>query len=353
MPSTEMRLLLRAAVAPGPAAWPAWNRWLASVDFERLEPGATALLSLVNRNLPGLPADGSIERRVRGVYRQTWTSNRFAWERTTSLLAEVEVVAAAPLLLGGAALLPAYCHDWGARPFGAMELALPVGAAGATRDLLASTGWAVGHVTPALIARTEAGLVARWHAQRADGTSLTVRWHVLEGIHAGVVDEQMLGASQLAMIGSSSVMLLHPADALIERLWHARREEHFGWIADVVQLARSLAGEANADARRDLARFAARADRLGISRPLVERLDLVMAVVPDPSVRRATDALRAHRVAPVSRLWTLPRPVDHVGRSLAGHCAGQGLCAGVRSVLRARLSAHRLRARRPVSARRS
>jgi hypothetical protein len=351
MPSGTMRLLLQAALLPGPAAQSAWDQWLASVDFERLEPGATELLSLVSRNVTGLDGERPIDRRVRGVHRMTWANNRIVWARAASLVDEVAATIGPPVLVGSVARLPAYADDWGARPFDRVELALPVSAAGATRDVLSSTRWVVDGVTPSLIARTQAGLVARWEARHPDGSWVTVRWHVLRDIQAAVVDEQFIGASRPTMVGSSAVRLLHPADALIERLWHGPREQHPTWIADVVQLGRCLARLATTgDEGRAFARFGARAHRLGIARPLSEHLELALAVVPDPRVHPAIDALRGRRPSSASVVWALAGPTHRVGRSLAGHCAGQGLGAGLASLLRAQLSKRRLRFSEPAIA---
>jgi hypothetical protein len=232
-----------------------------------------------------------------------------------------------------------------------VEFTLPRSAAGATCDVLASTRWVVDDFTPSLIARTQAGLVARWEARHPDGSWVTVRWHVLRGIQAPVVDEQFIGASQPATVGSSSVRFLHPADAVIERLWHGPREQHPAWLADVVQLGRCLARRGTTgDEGRGFARFAARAHRLGIARFLSEHLELALAVVPDPTVRPVIDALRERRPSSASAVWALAGPTHRVGRSLAGHCAGQGLGAGLASLLRAQITKRRLRAGESVSA---
>jgi hypothetical protein len=346
-----MRLLLRASLLRGPAAQCAWDRWLASVDFERLEPGAAELLSLVSGNVPGLDAEQPIDRRVRGVHRMTWANNRIVWAQARSLVDEIAATIGPPVLVGSVARLPAYADDWGARPFDRAELMLPVSAAGATGDVLAARRWVVDGVTHSLIARTRAGLVARWEARHPDGSWVTVRWHVLRGIQAAVVDEQFLGASLPAAVGSSAVRLLHPADALVERLWHGPREQHPTWIADVVQLGRRLARQARTgDQGGGFAQFGARAHRLGIARHLSEHLELALEVVPDPTVLPAIDALRGRRPSSASVVWALAVPTHRVGRSVAGHCAGQGLGAGLASLLRAQVSKRRLRALQPVIA---
>ena len=347
-PSGTMRLLLQAALLPGPAAQSAWDRWLASVDFERLEPGATELLSLVSRNVPGLDGERPIDRRVRGVHRMTWANNRIVWARAASLVDEVAATVGPPVLVGSVARLPAYADDWGARPFDRAELLLPVSAAGAMGDVLSSRRWVVDGVTPSLLARTQAGLVARWEARHPEGSWVTVRWHVLRDIHAAVVDEQFIGASRPATVGTSAVRLLHPADALVERLWHGPRERHPTWIADVLQLGRCLSRPATTgDEGRGFAQLAARASRLGIAHPLSTHLELALTVVPDPTVHPAIDALRERRPSSASVVWALAGPAHRVGRSLAGHCAGQGVGAGLASLLRAQMSKRRVRSGKP------
>ena len=348
-----MCLLLQAAVSPGPDARIAWDRWLDAVVFEHLEPGATELLSLVSRNVPDLGTEDSIERRVHGVHRRTWARNGMIWARASALVDEIAATIGPPVLVGPAAMIPIYGNDWGARPLDWVELALPPSAARATHDLLASAGWLVEPVSPSLVARTDAGLVARWQARHADGGRTTLRWHVLRRVPARVVDEQFLGASQPVTVGSSALRVLHPADAMIERLWHASREDP-GWIADAVQLGRQLAAEtAVLVSGGALARFATRTDRLGIGRRLTERLALARAVVPDPGLTLAIDALATGHPSSVSALWALADSAGGKARPLAGHCAGQGVRAGVVSLLRAQVTARRLRSRGWLSARRT
>lgn len=339
-PSPEARLLLVAATAPGPAAAEAWARWLRAVDFEDLEPGATALLSLVDGNLDDLAAEASIADRVRGVRRQTWARNRVLWAAAAPLVARLGAEAGPPLLLPPTALLPLHGGDWGARPLERLHLSLPTEAAGATRAALAATGWAVDHLTAARQERTRAGLVQRWQAQDGAGRWVTVRWHVLPGISSGAADEQLHGAALPAAVAGAAVRLLHPADALLHRTWVAPAEPSWGWIADAVVLARRLAAHP-----ADLDRFARRVAAFGVGAVVAERLALALDAVGDPALRTALGALPDRPAGAVAALRRLPPPAATLGRSWAGQAAGRGVAEGARSLVRARWTARRLRYR--------
>lgn len=344
--SSTMRLLLAAALLPRDQAAEAWRSWLAAVDFEDLEDGATALLGLVARNLPELHAGDAIDGRVRGVQRQTWAGNQVLWSAVRPLVDRLGTVAGPPLLLPPTALVPAFDGAWGARPWHRIELALHAEAVAGVRSALASTGWPVDHLTPRLLAWTRAGLVGRWQATDAAGNWVSIRWQLLRGIGSQVADEQLRGAALSTTVGSARVHLLHPADALVERLWNAPDDLGPGWIVEVVALARRLEvaqPELGVDPNAGPARFASRARSLGLSGVLRERLDVVADVLDDPAVSSARAALDRTRRGAVEALWSLPGPVAGVGRTWAGHAAGQGLVGGARSVLRVRRAVAQVR----------
>jgi hypothetical protein len=341
-PSPTMRLLLEASVAERPRAEAAWAAWLDAVDIEDLEDGATPLLSLVSRNLDDLRADRTTEGRVRGVHRQTWARNQLLWAAGAPLVDRLGERAGAPLLLPSTSLLLAYDGDWGARPFGRVTISLPPDAVDLARQALGDVGWGVDHLTPSLVERTRAGLVERWQSEDTAGNEVTIRWHVLRRISSPVADEQLRGAAVAVAVGSSAVHVLHPADALVERLWSGAGESTHGWIADAVQLARRLTAERDGRSQAT-ARFARRAQHLGIVPALLERLEVVAAVIPDAAVVEALDGLRATRPGPTSMLWTIPGAAGRLGRAWAGHAAGQGAARGARSLLRARWSSRQVR----------
>jgi hypothetical protein len=251
-------------------------------------------------------------------------------------------VACTPLRLPAAALVPAYDGDWGARPFERVAVALPPDAADQARGALADTGWSVDHITPSLRARTRAGLVERWQSQDRSGNWVTLRWHVLRRVSSAVADEQLRGAAVIATVGSSEVHLLHPADALLERLWSGPGDQAPGWIADAVQLARRLVVDGGGPPD-PAERFAGRARRLGVLPVVRARLEVVAATIPDPAVLAVLEAAHVTRPGAGSALWALPEPAAHLGRAWAGHAAGQGVAGGARSLLQARWKARRLR----------
>ncbi len=347
--SPAMRLLLTAAVGDADQAARAWASWLDQIDIEHLEDGATALLSLVSRNIEDLHASPSIEGRVRGVRRQTWTRNQLLWAAGSPLVDRItELTGAPPLLLPPTALHHAYGGDWGARPLERIQFHLPCDAGDIARAALAETGWEVDHITPALLARTRDGRVERWQSQDRAGNWASIRWHVLRGIWSGVADEQLRGAAQVSVVGSSRVHLLHPADALVERLWTGRIESGPGWIADAVQMARRLGGDDDRHQQGAMDRFARRTRDLGILPQVKAQLELAAATVPDPSLRSALVALQATRPTATSILWRLPGRAARGGRSWAGHAAGQGVIGGGRSLVRAQVAARQPRSTEPA-----
>ncbi|HWJ61766.1 MAG TPA: hypothetical protein VNS19_07335 [Acidimicrobiales bacterium] len=336
--SPAMRLLLAAALRPQAEAADAWAAWVDAVDFERLEDGATPLLGLVARNLPDLQAEASIVGRVRGVQRLTWAANQVLWSAAQPFLQRLESIAGTPILLPPAALVPAFGDAWGARPWHRIELGLHPGACADGRAALAASGWPVGHLTPRRLAWTEAGLVDRWEVRDAAGNWVSIRWQLLRDLPSAAVGEQLRGAAIAATVGSVRVHLLHPADALVERLWNAPGERGPGWMVEVVVSARQLGGR-----QPDVERFAARAGALGIAGVLRERLAEVASAVDDPSVAAARRALDQQRPGALEALWNLPGPVAGVARNWAAHAAGQGLAAGARSMVRTHRAVGRVR----------
>ena len=341
-----MRLLLAAALQQPEGAAQAWAAWLEMVDFEALEHGATALLPLVARNLPELDAEPSIVGRVRGVQRRAWAANQVQWSAARPAVERLVGLPRTPLVLPPTGLVPAFGGAWGARPWYRIEVGLHPTACAEARAVLVDTGWPVDHLTPRRLAWTEAGLVDRWEVHDAADNGISIRWKLLRGIASEAAGEQLRASAVHTTIGALPVRVLHPADALVERLWNAPAEQGPGWIVEVVVVARQLAvdqPDVGVAATGGVGRFASRARALGVSAVLRQRLDRVAAVVDDDSVAAARAALHAGTQSPVERLWGLPGPAARIGRSLACHSAGQGVIAGARSVVRLRRSAARVR----------
>jgi hypothetical protein len=169
-PTAADRLLLRAALVPGPAAGAAWRTWAGLVDLDAVAPGAQRLLPLAYRNLvaAGVPA-GALSR-VAGVYRFHWTRNQVLLGELAAALDRLAQAGAAVGVAGGTAAALLDYPDRGCRPLPALDLETPDAPAPAAA-VLERAGW-----RRAGGGRGLGAAHAAWRFRSPAGTALALHW---------------------------------------------------------------------------------------------------------------------------------------------------------------------------------
>jgi len=235
-PTWQQELLLRAALLQGEDALSAWEKWKASVDVERLDPGSHNLLPLLYDNLATLGIKDSIMNKFKGVYRQTWYKNQLSIHRMSALLTAFHNVGIQTMVLKGAALLLLYYKNQGLRPMGDIDILVHAEQARRAIEVMTESGWIPEFKTPERrIPLSHA--VAFKHPTTDEAIDL--HWHVLhEGRHSRVDDKFWEGAVP-ARIKKVLTCALNSTDQLIHAFVHGIRWSPippFRWVADCVAI---------------------------------------------------------------------------------------------------------------------
>lgn len=298
-PDGPQRLLLDAALAPGPRAIAAFDRWLGSVDLET-EVGwnSVRLLPLAYRNLSRHGCTDPRMRLLKGVYRRVWLETNQLIHRTQPLLQALHGAGVDILLLKGAPIAVAYYRNLALRPMSDIDVCVRRSQIETADRVLDEQGWKAPRPLRSMASHRH-GLEYR-HEELG---SIDLHWHVLKEVPDPAVDERFWGDSESLDFVGVPVRQLHPRDALLHTLLHGLAANHdppIRWITDSLTILRSRGGDIDwqrliefAERHRLLHRVAT-----GILY-LVEHHD---APVPD-SVERILRGTRAAWVDRLEKRW--------------------------------------------------
>ena len=126
-PSTELELLLRAALSDAQSAETAWHEWRRRVSFDDMGEASMRLMPLVSKNLADHGIEHDLTARLRGIHRYWWSRN----QRLLHRLGKVHDVLAAEsidvMVLKGVPLALRYYDDPGLRPMSDFDVLVPTG----------------------------------------------------------------------------------------------------------------------------------------------------------------------------------------------------------------------------------
>jgi hypothetical protein len=287
-PTPRDRLLLRAAVLPGPAARSAWDEWFSGVVLDELPFDEARLLPRVLANLSAQGAAECLPPRLRGKYRWVWTSNQLRCHAVAPALHSLVDAGIPTALLKGAALLASGQCPWGAREMGDVDILVAPGREMAAANALGAAGWvAQSGVTPDFLGRRLGLRRHGWNYVRdTPKANLDLHWHAFEGIRDAVVDAKLFERTRRVRFGSVELDALHEADQVLHIIEHASHGEaahRLVWLADTASLLGSVDGAALAD----------RARELGLHDLATAALDTVALALGTPSIQSIAASLAA------------------------------------------------------------
>jgi Uncharacterised nucleotidyltransferase len=309
-PKPRDRLLLRAAVVPGPQARAAWDEWFAGVELDDLPFDEARLLPRVYANLAAQGAGDCAPPRLRGKYRWVWTANQLRCHAVAPALRALAEAGIPTVLLKGAALLASERCPWGAREMGDVDILVPTGREVDAARALDAAGWvAQGGVTPEFLARR---LVLRRHswnyARIAPHDNLDLHWHAFEVVRDAGVDAELFRHARRVRFGEVELLALDDTDQalhLIEHASHGEPAHRLAWIADVAGVLDHVDGD----------QLAHRARELGVHDLAGEALDILAPALGTASPQRAADALTRSRSGARERLLAVTENGSIGGRS--------------------------------------
>jgi hypothetical protein len=239
-PTPPQELLLRAAVAPGPEATGAWERWLERDAPDTRDLHSQRLLPLVYRNLSAAGARADAYERLREAYRTWWFRNQLLVRRGTQAIGRLQAAGLPTLVLKGLPLGLVYYDDLGARPMADVDVLVPRGRAMEAMAVLeaggarAGGGWAAGSREAQVAMRVQ-------HAEPftdGDGLALDLHWTVLR---QPVAPEDFWDHSAPFTASGLELRRLCTADQLLHVCVHGADGGQGGirWAADALVVLRA------------------------------------------------------------------------------------------------------------------
>lgn len=231
--------LLRVALGRGEEVRTAWARWREAHDLDAIDPASYRLLPLVflglqRESLGNDPWAG----RLRGVYRKTWTQNRFLLHRAAPVIRALTAAGIPTLILKGAALAVRHYRSLAVRPMNDVDVLVPTDRGAEARQIVAREGLEPLSELP----ETFLPLLHGQGYRLPGGGDLDLHWHALHDCRRHDHDDTLWHRSLAADLGVFEARVLDDTDQLLVVCSHgARWAEHppIHWIADAVTLLRS------------------------------------------------------------------------------------------------------------------
>ena len=241
-PGPREELLLQSALLEGAAALDAWRAWSAGADLDRIDGRSAQILPLVYRNLsrersrdPGLEA-------LKPRYRFTWARNQQVFRLLKLTLQRLHAAGIETLVVKGAALIPCYYEDAGARGMGDFDVLVREERFQEALEMLREMGWMSPYWEPE---HFDTRFKHAINLLDSDGHSVDLHCHLLMACCARGDDTDFWEGSRPVTIAGVETRTLCAADHLIQACVHGLnwvKDPPLRWVADAVTLIRSPEG---------------------------------------------------------------------------------------------------------------
>lgn len=209
-PTSEQKLLLRAALLPGEEVLNSWQQWKTSVDIEDLDTESYRLLPLLYRNLSAQGVTDLHMARLKGVYRRTWSENQVLFHQLTAILSSFQDAGIETLLLKDAALSLHYYEDSGLRMIHNFDIFVNQNDALAAINLLQKIGWMPkGKIPNQLLTFSHTCGFENKSRQH-----LNLRWHLFADGFPKQAEDDFWNSAILTKVGNLSTHILSPTEQL-------------------------------------------------------------------------------------------------------------------------------------------
>lgn len=241
-PDSRDELLLKSALLDGEAARRAWRSWSDGMDLGRVDGRSAQILPLVYRNLTrGRPMDPSLEA-LKPHYRFTWARNQQVFRRLNASLGRLHAAEIETLVAKGAALIPCYYRDAGARGMGDFDVLVREDRFHDALDELRDMGWLHHYWEPE---HFDTRFKHAINLLDAEGFSIDLHCHLLMYCCAPGDDANFWEGSRPVVIAGVETRTLCATDHLIQACVHGLnwvKDPPLRWVADAVTLLRSEEG---------------------------------------------------------------------------------------------------------------
>jgi hypothetical protein len=287
--------LLRVCLQPDDQARKAWNRWRATVDFERVDGGSFRLLGLAFRRASAWALDDPVLPRLKGIYRKGWVRNQLVLAGKPALVEAMHQEGILTMLLKGAALIPTVYHDAGARPMDDFDLFVPHRRAKDAMNLLLARGWESEF-------RNREALVDSLHAchfRHPKEGNLDLHWHLMHADCRPEADAEFWNGRVPLQWEGIRTFVLQPADQLLHTCEHGPRFNSVPpvrWLADAWKIIHA------SDSVLDWDRLCRQAAHRQLTLPVRHTLEWLNANIGAAAPAEVLRDLRARRVTFFERI---------------------------------------------------
>jgi Uncharacterised nucleotidyltransferase len=241
-PAPLHELLLKAALLPRDEAIRAWEDWRLSADIDRLDAGSYRLLPLLYRNLRAHAIDDPAIKKLKGIYRHTWSKNQLRMRHMADTLRFFDEAGIETLILKGAPLILLYYRDHGLRPMNDVDVLIRPGCALAAVNLLRNLGWRHCDRWPRIFHESYISVGHASAFEDPDGRQFDLHWHVLPECCRTDADDDFWSAAIPTTIHGVKTSTLNSADHLLHVCVHGTRWDPippFRWVADAAVITAS------------------------------------------------------------------------------------------------------------------
>lgn len=309
-PDRRQELLLKAALFRGDVAISAWRDWEAQIGTDTPDPSSRQIFPLVYCNLRDQAVRGAHPASLRANYLFTWGRNQKIFRILRATLGRLHAAQIETLVFKGAALIPLYYRDPGARGMGDVDVLVKVDQFHRGIELLRSAGWVAQYWSPEHFdTRFEhaIGLVDR------QGDSIDLHCHALMACCDPGADEQFWEASLPAKIEGIETRTLCPTDAVLHACVHGMnwvKHPPLRWVADAITVMRAVPDPIDWD------RLILVSRARGVTSAVAESLEYLRKAFDAPIPTDVTDRLCASPTARADRRRYLVWSTGHRGHPI-------------------------------------
>jgi hypothetical protein len=233
-PRGTIDLLLQAGIAPRPKAVQAWKAWVAARNFDEVGWQEKRLLAAFSERIAILDPTSPLGSRIEGLTKHMWTAARLTLSQT---LGAFDILAAAriPFIVfkGGALLVEDFASSR-RRILGDVDILVHPESAHDAVKALTGDGWcAVNGESPAYLRRLAK---VRISCNYRKGQYGEIDLHITPFHYSRsgwTLDGALWRDAETAKVGSRSILIPDPANAIVISLAHAPHTESAEWAFDV------------------------------------------------------------------------------------------------------------------------
>lgn len=268
LPTPRQQLLLTAALFQGGKSLAAWREWRAQ-GLDDIDWGSFRLLPQLYRNLQAQYVEDPFLPKLKGIYRRFWYENQVRFRAAEPLLRGFQQSGIEFMLIKGAALIPLYYRDSGARPMNDVDIIVPETRLAEAMQLMKQHCFSTDAWMPETLGESFRRFRHAISYEDSAGLKVDLHWHALSLACFAGADEMFWRDSVPMEFQGVPARALNATDQFMHTCVHGALGSEPGgavrWVADAITIF-------NSAEKMDWNRILLLAKELGVALPLREAL---------------------------------------------------------------------------------